>query len=176
MSVRQTDSMISPKSTAPPSTTPSRSNSRVQFDLDSNVEFPHDQRRAGSRDRRSYSDSEETVTSHQRSDNRKSHRRRRRDRDPASQLFNDKYDRTPSGYESDVTTDLPPRFDRDGNRKPESTGNELADRIQDLLAGRGTAGKLFKGLAGGLLEGAAGGGDRDRDSRRGSRRGRRDSE
>jgi hypothetical protein len=139
------------------------------------MEFPHDeQRRAGSRDRRSYSDSEETVTSHQRSDDRKSRRRNRKDRDPASQLFNDKYDRTPSGYESDVTTDLPPRFDRDGNRKPESTGNELADRIQDLLAGKGTAGKLFKGL----LEGAAGGGsgDRERESRRGSRRGRRDSE
>jgi hypothetical protein len=170
--------MISPKSTAPASTTHSRSNSRVQFDLDSNVEFPHDdQRRAGSRDRRSYSDSEETIMSQQRSSKRKSRRRGRRDRDPASQLFNDKYDRTPSGYDSDGTTDLPPRFDRDGNRKPESTGNELADRIQDLLAGRGSAGKLFKGLAGGLLEGAAGGGG-DRESRRGSksRRGRRDSE
>jgi hypothetical protein len=167
--------MISPKSTAPPSTTPSRSNSRVTFDLESNIEFPHDEERHPvSHDRRSYSDSEETVTSHQRSDNRKSRRRGRKDRDPASQLFNDKYDRTPSGYESDVTTDLPPRFDRDGNRKPESTGNELADRIQDLLAGKGTAGKLFKGL----LEGAGGGGsgDRDRESRRGSRRGRRDSE
>jgi hypothetical protein len=138
--------MISPKSTAPPSTTPSRSNSRVTFDLESNMEFPHDeQRRAGSRDRRSYSDSEETVTSHQRSDDRKSRRRNRKDRDPASQLFNDKYDRTPSGYESDVTTDLPPRFDRDGNRKPESTGNELADRIQDLLAGKGTAGSFLRG-------------------------------
>jgi len=66
---------------------------------------------------------------------------------------------------------LPPRFDRDGNRKPESTGNELADRIQDLLAGRGSAGKLFKGLAGGLLEG---GGDGDR--RGSSRRRRRDSD
>ena len=173
--------MISPKSMAPASTTHSRSNSRVTFDLDSNVEFPYEERRAGSRDRdrRSYSDSEETVMSQQRSSNRKPRRRGRKDRDPASQLFNDRYDRPPSGYDSDGTTDLPPRFDRDGNRKPESTGNELADRIQDLLAGRGSAGKLFKGIAGGLMEGAGGGGgDRDRDSRRGSRsrRGRRDSE
>jgi hypothetical protein len=169
--------MISPKSTAPASTSHSRSNSRVQFDLDSNVEFPHEQPRTGSHDdRRSYSDSEETVMSQGRSSNRKSRRRGRKGRDPASQLFNDKYDRAPpSGYDSDGTTDLPPRFDRDGNRKPESTGNELADRIQDLLAGRGSAGKLFKGLAGGLLEGTGGG---DRDSRRGSRsrRGRRDSD
>jgi len=170
------DGIISPKSTAPPrSTSHSRSNSRVQFDLDSNVEFPHDeQRRTSSRDHRSYSDSEETVMSQQRSSNRKSRRHRgRRDRDPASQLFNDKYDRTPSGYDSDGTMDLPPRFDRDGNRKAESTGNDLADRIQDLLAGRGSAGKLFKGLAGGLLEGGGGG---ERDGRRGGRRGRRGSE
>lgn len=169
-----TDGITSPKSTAPESTSRTRSNSRVKFDLDSNVEFPHEQRRAGSRERRSYSDSEETVTSQQRSSNRKPRRRGRRGRDPASQLFNDKYDRAPSGYDSDSTADLPPRFDKDGNRKPESTGNELADRIQHLLAGRGSAGKLFKGLTGELLEGGDGGGDRD--SRRGSRRGRRDSE
>lgn len=48
--------------------------------------------------------------------------------------------------------ELPPRFDEEGNRKPESTGNELADRIQDLLAGRGSAGKLFKGLAGEIMD------------------------
>lgn len=54
--------------------------------------------------------------------------------------------------------DLPPRFDENGNRKWESsTGNELADRIQDLLAGRGPAGKLFKGIAGELMEGRGSG-------------------
>lgn len=60
--------------------------------------------------------------------------------------------------------DLPPRFDDEGNRKMESTGNELADRIQEMLAGRGPAGKLFKGIAGELMDGHHG------DRRRGLRR------
>lgn len=132
------------------------------------MEFPHEQRRAGSRDRRSYSDSEETVTSLH-SDGRRSRRRGRRQRDAASQLFNDNYDRAPADSDSDGTVDLPSRFDDSGNRKPESTGNELADRIQDLLAGRGSAGKLFKGIAGSLMEGG------DGDDRRRSRR-RRESD
>lgn len=67
--------------------------------------------------------------------------------------------------------DLPPRFDENGNRKWESsTGNELADRIQDLLAGRGPAGKLFKGIAGELMEGR-GSGSPGGERRRGGRRG-----
>lgn len=152
-----TDGLISPKSETPPPRT--RSNSRVRFDLDSNVEFPHEQRRRTSRDRdrRSYSDSEDTVTSLRRErerEGRSSRRRGRRHRDPASQLFNDKYDRPPardSDSEDDIE-ELPSRFDENGNHKRESTGNELADRIQDLLAGRGPAGKLFKGIAGSLME------------------------
>lgn len=132
------------------------------------MEFPHEQRRPTSRDRRSYSDSEDTVTSLRRErEDRRSRRRGRRDRDPASQLFNDKYDRAPArDSDSDGTEELPPRFDENGNHRHESTGNELADRIQDLLAGRGPAGKLFKGIAGSLMEE----GNRDGDGGRRSRR------
>ena len=99
------DGLISPKSVASDRT---RSNSRVRFDLDSNIEFPHEQRRAGSDDRRSYSDSEETVTSSHRHDReRRSRRRGRRPKDPASQLFNDKYDRPPrDGSDSEDTVEL----------------------------------------------------------------------
>lgn len=144
-----TDGLISPKSVPSDRT---RSNSRVRFDLDSNVEFPHEQRRAGSDDRRSYSDSEETVTSSRR-DDRRSRCRGRRARDPASQLFNDKYDRPPrDGSDSEDTVELPRRFDEHGNRKPDSMGDELAERLQDLLSGRASAGSFFKSIAGSLSQ------------------------
>lgn len=144
-----TDGLRSPKSVPSDRT---RSNSRVRFDLDSNVEFPHEQRPAGFDDRRSYSDSEETVTSSRRSD-RRSRRRGRRARDPASQLFNDKYDRSPhDGSDSEDTVELPRRFDEHGNRKSDSMGDELAERLQDLLSGRTSAGSFFKSIAGSLTQ------------------------
>lgn len=43
--------------------------------------------------------------------------------------------------------ELPPRFDEQGNKKPE--GDNFAEKIQDMLAGKGMAGQLFKGLMGG---------------------------
>ena len=158
-----TDGLINPKSVASDRT---RSNSRVRFDLDSNIEFPHEQRRAGSDDRRSYSDSEETVTSSRRHDReRRSRRRGRRPKDPASQLFNDKYDRPPrDGSDSEDTVELPRRFDEHGNRKPDSMGDELAERLQDLLSGRASAGSFFKSIAGTLTQ------EEDREGRRPSRR------
>ena len=161
--------LISPKSVTPPLPR-TRSNSRVRFDLDSNVEFPHEQRRrTGSRDRRSYSDSEETVTSLRRHDRISRRRERgRRDRDPASQLFNDKYDRPPHDSDSEDTVDLPRRFDEHGNRKPESMGDELAERLQDLLTGRASAGSFFKSIAGSLRDEGEGEGRRSRSRRRAS--------
>ena len=159
--VSLTDGLISPRSVPSDRT---RSNSRVRFDLDSNVEFPHEQRRPGSDDRRSYSDSEETVTSSRRHD-RKSRRRGRRPRDPASQLFNDKYDRPPrDGSDSEDTIELPRRFDEHGNRKSDSMGDELAERLQDLLSGRASAGSFFKSIASSLSQ------EGEREERRPSRR------
>lgn len=140
----------------------------MRFDLDSNVEFPHEQQRAGSRDGRSYSDSEETVTSSRR-DDRRSRRRGRRDRDPASQLFNDKYDRPPNDSDSEGTVELPRRFDDNGNRKHESAADELAERLQELLSGRGLAGSFFKSITDSLKD------EGYREGRKRSRR-RRDSE
>ena len=153
-----TDGLISPKSVPSERT---RSNSRVRFDLDSNVEFPHEQRRAGSADGKSHSDSEETVTSSRR-DDRRSRRRARRDRDPPSQLFNDKYEREPHDSDSEATIDLPRRFDEHGNRKSDSMGDELAERLQDLLAGRASAGSFFKSIASSLSQSQEG----SRDGRR----------
>jgi uncharacterized protein YoaH (UPF0181 family) len=165
-----TDGLISPKSVTPART---RSNSRVRFDLDSNVEFPHEQQRAraSSHSHHSRSDSEDTITSlHQKDDDHHRPRRRgraRRHRDPASQLFNDPYDRPPHDSDSDSgTVELPRRFDEHGNRKHESFGgDDLAERLQELLSGRVSAGNFFRGIAGSLRDEGSGDG-RSRSRRR----------
>jgi hypothetical protein len=162
--VVHTDGLISPKLVTPSRT---RSNSRVRFDLDSNVEFPHEQRRASSHDHRSRSDSEGTVTSLRHDDDREPRRRGRRHRDPASQLFNDPYEHPPHDSDSDSgTVELPRRFDEHGNRKHESVGDDLAERLQQLLSGRGSAGSFFKGIAGSLMDEGSGDRRRSRERRR----------
>jgi len=145
-----------------------RSSSRVRFDLGSNVAFsPEDPRRQSTSGEQSERSSDKQGHQRRRSrsgdrsgrdrqpatdddsqDDRRSRRRRRR-KDPASQLFNDKYDRPPSGNHSDSeeTVELPPRFDEQGNKTPE--GDNFAEKIQDMLTGKGMAGQLFKGLMGG---------------------------
>ena len=52
---------------------------------------------------------------------------------------------------SDSTVDLPARFDDRGRRLPERGEDPLADKIEELLHGRGTAGKLFAKITGDLF-------------------------
>lgn len=65
--------------------------------------------------------------------------------------MNDKYERAPDDNDSDVTEDLPDRFDEHGNRKPEKS-----DPLEQLI--------------GNLASKFLGGGDGDDDSRSGRRR------
>lgn len=94
---------------------------------------------------------------------RDSHRRsRRKDRDAQ------KLRTSSSPVPSDSTIDLPERFDKDGRPKPQSKPDDsIAGKIEDLLAGKTTPGKLFKGLAENLLggNGGSGGGGSSRDRR-----------
>lgn len=82
--------------------------------------------------------------------------------------MHDKYDRDPD-EDSEGTIDLPDRFDEQGNRKPE---DPLAEKINDLLSGKGGAGNIFKSLAEGFLGGeqhgggGGGGGESDDGGRR----------
>ena len=57
--------------------------------------------------------------------------------------------RSPSPTPSDATVDLPQRFDEKGRRIPEKDEDPLADKIEDLLGGRGGFGKFMKGFLGG---------------------------
>ena len=53
---------------------------------------------------------------------------------------------------SGETIDLPPRFDELGRRKGD---DPLTDRLEDILNGKGTAGKLFSRLTGDLFAGSS---------------------
>ena len=54
---------------------------------------------------------------------------------------------------------MPERFDKDGRPKSQPKNDDsIADKIEDLLAGKTTPGKLFKGLAENLLGGGSSGG------------------
>lgn len=90
-------------------------------------------------------------------------RRRRHDRRRASQTD---ISRSPSPAPSDTTIDLPERFDRYGRRIPERGEDPLADKIEDLLSGKGAAGKFLEKLTGAF----GGGSDEDGDGGRRRRR------
>lgn len=73
----------------------------------------------------------------------------------------------PSPTLSDTTVDLPPRFDQHGRRRPEKGDDPLADALEDMLSGKGAAGRLFsKFTGGGLGVGAGAGREEDQGRRR----------
>ncbi|RMD41613.1 hypothetical protein DV735_g3525, partial [Chaetothyriales sp. CBS 134920] len=57
-----------------------------------------------------------------------------------------------SPNDSDSTVDLPPRFDSKGNKKSESE-DPLVDRIEEILQGKGAAGKLLGNFVEGIFDG-----------------------
>ncbi|KAL9109024.1 MAG: hypothetical protein Q9227_006264 [Pyrenula ochraceoflavens] len=84
------------------------------------------------------------------------HRRHRSDLEddntkPSSHLRPDSG--VPESPASDSTIDLPERFDKHGRKKPEPGDDPLADKIDDLLSGKGPGSKFFGKLTGGLFSG-----------------------
>ena len=102
-----------------------------------------DEQRRGSRDMTSRSLQPESAEP-----GRRRHRRRRshepslsRD-EPSSSSRPLERDRGASP-DSDGTIDLPARFDDKGRKKTEQGDDPLADRLDEILSGRGAAGKVF---------------------------------
>jgi hypothetical protein len=56
-----------------------------------------------------------------------------------------------SPADSDATIELPPRFDEKGRRKTNPDDDPLADRIEEMLAGKGAAGKIFGNFLDGIF-------------------------
>ena len=147
----------SPKAHPRARSQPAPSNKSVQFD-DSIPGTPQHIRNRRRRARQIHSDLYESESS---VDDRRE-RRERRSRDHPEES------RSPSPATSDGTIDLPPRFDRNGRKKAEKGDDPVADKIEEFLSGKGSAGKIFKSLTDGLLGG--GNGDMDKGSRRRRRR------
>jgi hypothetical protein len=93
-------------------------------------------------------------------DRRRRHHHRRRSADPSSSAGGQggssssrvpRDQRPSSPADSDATVELPARFDRDGKKKPETGDDVVADRIDEILAGKGTAGKLFGNFVDGIF-------------------------
>lgn len=56
---------------------------------------------------------------------------------------------TSESVQSDSTEDLPPRFDEQGRKvAQEEGGDPMMEKINDILAGKGTAGGIFRRLMG----------------------------
>ena len=147
-----------PRTHARASSQPASSSKSVQFDPsvpDTPQQIRNRRRHDAKNERQDAYDSESSV------DDRRHHRSRgSRDRHEES--------RSPSPAHSDETIDLPERFDENGRRKPERSEDPIADKIEEFLSGKGSAGKLFKNLTDGLLGG--GNADADKGSRRRRRR------
>ncbi len=88
---------------------------------------------------------------------RRHHRRRRSHEptssrgEPSSSSRGPELERVTSPADSDATVELPARFDEKGRKKPEPGQDPLADKIEEILAGRGAAGKMFGNFLDGLL-------------------------
>ena len=140
------------------SSTPAPHNKSVQFASDTSSEESSNRNRRRRR-RSAKADSYDTSDSDHSSDHSRHRNSKRSSRHSHKQ-------REPSPAHSDETIDLPQRFDEHGRRKPERGEDPIADKIEEFLAGKGSAGKLFKNLTDGLL----GGGSKERDRDDGRRR------
>lgn len=121
---------------------------RTRSDLSSNgtTETEHKRRR---RRRHRYHDDDIDEDERDDAHNNTQHHRRRRHRshDPSAQRRTG----SPDSVNSSETVELPPRFDQEGRKVPERGEDPLADKIEDLLNGKGVAGGIFKRLTGDLL-------------------------
>ncbi|KAK5114533.1 hypothetical protein LTR62_002468 [Meristemomyces frigidus] len=130
----------------------SRSQSRVRFNLDANESISPETTR-------------QSDESEAKSERRHRHRKRRGGissehhgagdarRGDNSSLMHDQYERQPES-DSEGTVELPPRFDKQGNRKTE---DPLADGLSRLL-GEGGLGDILGRLTGGRGQDSDGGG------------------
>ena len=118
---------------------------------------PDDMRRRSQKDRDRGSERSrdpEAATAGEDGKKRRHHHRRRSadpSRSDAGPSTSVDRDRALSPAESDATVELPSRFDDKGRRRTEVGDDQVADRIDEILQGKGAAGKLFGNFVGGLF-------------------------
>jgi hypothetical protein len=87
---------------------------------------------------------------------KKRHHSRRRSADPtattrSAPMNTHGPDPAASPAPSDETIDLPERFDKNGRKKSQAGDDPAADRLDNILAGKGATGKLFGNFVDGLF-------------------------
>ena len=139
-----------------------RRSKSVQFASDGDVardNSPDDRRRRRRRRDHDHDSAPSDISASDSESHDRHHRRdgpRHRDRG-----HGDRRRRDPSPTHSDTTEDLPDRFDKHGKRKhekAEAPGDPIAEKIEEFLSGKGSAGKIFKNITDNFL----GGGDKKR--------------
>jgi hypothetical protein len=88
--------------------------------------------------------------------NEKRRHRRRRSHDPGSShrepsSRDRSIERVTSPADSEATVDIPARFDEKGRKKSEPGDDPLADKFEDMLSGKGAAGKVLGNFFDGLF-------------------------
>lgn len=103
---------------------------------------------------------ESSARSHEAEDaingNEKRRHRRRRSRDPSSSQrepssLDRPRERVASPADSEATVDIPARFDDKGRKKAAQGDDPLADKFDELLSGKGAAGKVLGNFFDGLF-------------------------
>lgn len=123
---------------------------RTRSDLssDGTTETEHKRRR---RRRHHYRDDSETNGRERDNEGNNHHRRRHKSRERSlSRPTPHRTDSVDSAASSE-TVELPPRFDQEGRKVAERGEDSLADKIEDMLKGKGLAGGIFKRLTGDIL-------------------------
>ncbi|KAI1623025.1 hypothetical protein EDD37DRAFT_682485 [Exophiala viscosa] len=103
-------------------------------------------------------DPEATERKHRR---RRSHEPTSSRGEPSSSSKGPELERVSSPNDSDATIELPSRFDEKGRKRTDAGDDPLGGKIEDILAGKGAAGKVF----GNFLDGLFGPDDRRRKGR-----------
>ena len=146
-------------------------NSRGYEAGDDTDSTPDDMRRRSQRSGDGGSRNLDPATANGDDGRRRRHHHRRRSADPSSSraepgssLGVSKENRPTSPADSEATVDLPARFDEKGHKKAEAGDDPVADRIDEILQGKGTAGKLFGNFVDGIFgpDGRKKGKDRER--------------
>ncbi|RMZ79442.1 hypothetical protein DV738_g3344, partial [Chaetothyriales sp. CBS 135597] len=127
------------------------------YEAGDDTDSPVEDRDRRSRDRGSHSrrsldaDSDSSGDDDRRRRRHRHHHSRRSSEPPnARSVTNGDRHRAASPDDSDSTVDLPPRFDSKGNKRIDSE-DPLVDRIEEILQGKGTAGKVLGSFVDGIF-------------------------
>lgn len=119
------------------------------YEAEDDTDSTPDDPRRGTRDPSSRS--QDLDSSERRHRRRRSHEPTSSRNDSSKSAKGPELERVVSPADSDATIELPPRFDDKGRKKAETGDDPLAAKIDEILTGKGAAGKVFGNFLDGLF-------------------------